>query len=96
MPQPDRAISAMKKTTIIMRTTARRGTSRGGATNDSCGSVFTVPTVWRDEKQPVKTTEHIVDIWYNSVGGNSVLLLNKTEEFEVLLAQYSAPQKSVH
>ncbi len=31
---------------------------------------------WRDEKQKVKSTEHIVDIWYNAVGGNSVLLLN--------------------
>ena len=31
---------------------------------------------WRDEKQRVKTTEHILDIWYRSVGGNTVLLLN--------------------
>jgi alpha-L-fucosidase/beta-glucanase (GH16 family) len=31
---------------------------------------------WRDEKQYVKTTEHILDIWFRSVGGNTVLLLN--------------------
>ncbi len=31
---------------------------------------------WRDEKQYVKTTEHILDIWYRSVGGNTVFLLN--------------------
>ncbi len=31
---------------------------------------------WRDEKQRVKTTEHILDIWYRSIGGNTVLLLN--------------------
>ncbi len=31
---------------------------------------------WRDEKQYVKTTKHILDIWYRSVGGNTVFLLN--------------------
>ena len=31
---------------------------------------------WRDEKQYVKTTRQILDIWYRSVGGNTVFLLN--------------------
>ena len=31
---------------------------------------------WRDEKQHVKATEEILDIWYRSIGGNSVFLLN--------------------
>ena len=31
---------------------------------------------WRDEKQHVKPTKEILDIWYRSVGGNSVFLLN--------------------
>ncbi len=31
---------------------------------------------WRDENQYVKTTEQILDIWYRSVGGNTVFLLN--------------------
>ena len=31
---------------------------------------------WRDEQQHVKSTEEILDIWYRSVGGNSVFLLN--------------------
>jgi alpha-L-fucosidase len=31
---------------------------------------------WRDEKQYVKTTKQILDIWYRSVGGNTVFLLN--------------------
>jgi len=31
---------------------------------------------WRDEKQYVKTTKHILDIWERCVGGNTVLLLN--------------------
>jgi len=42
---------------------------------------------WRDEKQQVKTTEHIVDIWYNSVGGNSVLLLNIPPNSDGLFAE---------
>jgi alpha-L-fucosidase len=31
---------------------------------------------WRDEEQYVKTVDQILDIWYRSVGGNSVFLLN--------------------
>ncbi len=31
---------------------------------------------WRDEEQYVKTTDEILDIWYRSVGGNTVFLLN--------------------
>jgi len=31
---------------------------------------------WRDEKQHVKSTDQILDIWYRSVGGNTVFLLN--------------------
>ncbi len=31
---------------------------------------------WRDESQYVKTTEEILDVWYRSVGGNTVFLLN--------------------
>ncbi len=31
---------------------------------------------WRDEEQYVKKTKHILDIWYRSIGGNTVLLLN--------------------
>lgn len=31
---------------------------------------------WRDEAQHVKSAEEILDIWYRSVGGNSVFLLN--------------------
>jgi len=42
---------------------------------------------WRDEKQRVKTTEHIVDIWYNSVGGNTVLLLNIPPNSDGLFAE---------
>ena len=35
---------------------------------------------WRDEKQYVKTTKEILDIWYRSVGGNTVFLLNVPRE----------------
>jgi alpha-L-fucosidase len=42
---------------------------------------------WRDEKQRVKTTEHIVDIWYDAVGGNSVLLLNIPPNSDGLFGQ---------
>ncbi len=42
---------------------------------------------WRDERQRVKTTEHIVDIWYNSVGGNTVLLLNIPPNSDGLFAE---------
>ena len=31
---------------------------------------------WRDEEQHVKPAQEILDIWYRSVGGNSVFLLN--------------------
>lgn len=31
---------------------------------------------WRDEKQYVKSTQEILDIWYRSVGGNTLFLLN--------------------
>lgn len=31
---------------------------------------------WRDEEQFVKGTEEVLDIWYRSVGGNTVFLLN--------------------
>ncbi len=31
---------------------------------------------WRDEQQRLKTTVEILDIWYRSVGGNTVFLLN--------------------
>lgn len=31
---------------------------------------------WRNEQQGVKSVQHILDIWYRSVGGNTVFLLN--------------------
>ncbi|NQV34793.1 MAG: alpha-L-fucosidase, partial [Phycisphaeraceae bacterium] len=31
---------------------------------------------WRDEQQHVKSAEEILDVWYRSVGGNTVFLLN--------------------
>ena len=42
---------------------------------------------WRDEKQRVKTTEHILDIWYRTVGGNTVLLLNVPPNRDGLFAE---------
>ncbi|MHC4756958.1 MAG: alpha-L-fucosidase, partial [Planctomycetota bacterium] len=42
---------------------------------------------WRDEKQRVKTTEHILDIWYRSIGGNTVLLLNIPPNRDGLFAE---------
>ncbi|MFH1719291.1 MAG: alpha-L-fucosidase [Planctomycetota bacterium] len=42
---------------------------------------------WRDETQQVKTTEHILDVWYNCVGGNSVLLLNVPPNRDGLFAE---------
>jgi alpha-L-fucosidase len=42
---------------------------------------------WRDEKQRVKTTEHILDIWFNSIGGNTVLLLNIPPNRDGLFAE---------
>ena len=35
---------------------------------------------YRDEEQGVKTTEHLLDIWYRSIGGNTVFLLNLTPD----------------
>jgi alpha-L-fucosidase len=42
---------------------------------------------WRDEKQHVKSVEHILDIWYRSVGGNTVFLLNIPPNREGLFAE---------
>jgi len=42
---------------------------------------------WRDEQQRVKTTEEILDIWFNCVGGNSVLLLNIPPNSDGLFAE---------
>jgi len=42
---------------------------------------------WRDEQQKVKSTEEILDIWFNCVGGNSVLLLNIPPNSEGLFSQ---------
>jgi alpha-L-fucosidase len=42
---------------------------------------------WRDEEQYVKTTKHILDIWYRSIGGNSVLLLNIPPNSDGLFAE---------
>jgi alpha-L-fucosidase len=42
---------------------------------------------WRDEKQHVKTTEQILDIWYRSIGGNTVLLLNVPPNRDGLFAE---------
>jgi len=42
---------------------------------------------WRDEKQHVKSTEEILDIWYRSVGGNTVFLLNVPPNRQGLFGQ---------
>ncbi len=42
---------------------------------------------WRDEEQFVKGTEEILDIWYRSVGGNTVFLLNIPPNREGLFAE---------
>jgi alpha-L-fucosidase/beta-glucanase (GH16 family) len=42
---------------------------------------------WRDEKQYVKTTKEILDVWFNSVGGNSVFLLNIPPNRDGLFSQ---------
>ncbi len=42
---------------------------------------------WRDEKQYVKTTNEILDIWFRSVGGNTVFLLNIPPNRDGLLSQ---------
>lgn len=45
---------------------------------------------YRDDKQYIKSVEELIDIWYRSVGGNSVFLLNVTPDKRGLL-----PQKDV-
>jgi len=42
---------------------------------------------WRDEAQYVKSVEEILDIWYRSVGGNTVFLLNIPPNNKGLLAE---------
>jgi alpha-L-fucosidase len=42
---------------------------------------------WRDEQQYVKSTEEILDIWYRSVGGNTVFLLNVPPNRDGLFAE---------
>ena len=42
---------------------------------------------WRDEKQYVKTTKEILDVWFNCVGGNSVFLLNIPANRDGLFSQ---------
>jgi alpha-L-fucosidase len=42
---------------------------------------------WRDETQRVKPAEEILDIWYRSVGGNTVFLLNIPPNRDGLLAE---------
>jgi len=42
---------------------------------------------WRDEQQHVKPPSEILDIWYRSVGGNSVFLLNVPPNREGLFPQ---------
>lgn len=42
---------------------------------------------WRDEKQHVKSVGEILDIWYRSVGGNSVFLLNIPPNRDGLFAE---------
>jgi len=42
---------------------------------------------WRDEMQHVKRAEEILDIWYRSVGGNTVFLLNIPPNRDGLLAE---------
>jgi len=45
---------------------------------------------YRDEKQTVKTVDELFNIWLNSVGGNSVLLLNLTPNRRGLIPQTDA------
>ncbi|PID59302.1 MAG: alpha-1,3/4-fucosidase [Ignavibacteriae bacterium] len=42
---------------------------------------------WRDENQYVKTTNEILDIWFRSVGGNSVFLLNIPPNSDGLISE---------
>ena len=43
---------------------------------------------WRDERQRVKRTREILDIWFNCVGGNSVFLLNIPPNRDGLFSKY--------
>ena len=45
---------------------------------------------YRDEEQGVKTTEHLVDIWYRAIGGNTVFLLNMTPDRRGLIPDRDA------
>jgi alpha-L-fucosidase len=45
---------------------------------------------YRDEDQGVKTTEHLLDIWYRSIGGNTVFLLNMTPDRRGLIPDKDA------
>ena len=42
---------------------------------------------WRDERQGVRSAEEVLDIWYRSVGGNTVFLLNVPPNRDGLFAQ---------
>lgn len=42
---------------------------------------------WRDEQQRVKSAQEILDVWYRSVGGNSVFLLNMTPDRRGLIPE---------
>jgi len=45
---------------------------------------------YRDEEQGVKSTEHLLDIWYRSIGGNTVFLLNMTPDRRGLIPDRDA------
>jgi alpha-L-fucosidase len=45
---------------------------------------------YRDEEQYVKSVEEIIDMWYRSVGGNSVFLLNLTPDKRGLIPDKDA------
>ena len=42
---------------------------------------------WRDEEQEVKSTSEILDVWYRTIGGNSVFLLNIPPDRDGLLPE---------
>ncbi|MGB2822042.1 MAG: alpha-L-fucosidase, partial [Phycisphaerae bacterium] len=42
---------------------------------------------WRDERQGVRSAEEMLDIWYRSVGGNTVFLLNVPPNRDGLFAE---------
>ncbi|MCI0496471.1 alpha-L-fucosidase [candidate division KSB1 bacterium] len=42
---------------------------------------------WRDEEQGVKSTSEILDVWYRTIGGNSVFLLNIPPDRDGLLPE---------